>query len=160
MSFGLMLALAAGSAIAGAAAQTPRQTPPPSAANPSIDTPRPIDAVDSVFIEELTWMEVRDAIRAGKKNVIVATGGIEQNGPYLTTGKHNLVLRATTETIARKLGNALSRRSSPSCRKATSSHQRVTCGIPERSACRNRPTPRSSPTSWRVSSSTASSTSS
>ena len=54
-------------------------------------------APDTVFIEELTWLEVRDAIRAGKKNVIVATGGIEQNGPYLTTGKHNFVLRATTE---------------------------------------------------------------
>jgi creatinine amidohydrolase/Fe(II)-dependent formamide hydrolase-like protein len=107
MSIGLTLALTAGSARVGAGEQTPQQTPPPSAANPSIDTPRPIDAVDSVFIEELTWMEVRDAIRAGKKNVIVATGGIEQNGPYLTTGKHNFVLRATTEAIARKLGNTL-----------------------------------------------------
>lgn len=72
-----------------------------------VNAPRPIEAVDSVFLEELTWMEIRDAIRAGKKTVIVATGGIEQNGPYLTTGKHNFVLRATTEAIARKLGNAL-----------------------------------------------------
>jgi creatinine amidohydrolase/Fe(II)-dependent formamide hydrolase-like protein len=75
--------------------------------NPDPDAPRPIDAVDSVFIEELTWMEVRDAIRGGSKTVIVATGGIEQNGPYLTTGKHNFVLRATTDAIARKLGDAL-----------------------------------------------------
>jgi creatinine amidohydrolase/Fe(II)-dependent formamide hydrolase-like protein len=63
--------------------------------------------VDSVFLEDLTWMEVRDAIKAGKTTAIVATGGVEQNGPYLVTGKHNLVLRATTEAIARKLGNAL-----------------------------------------------------
>eukprot|EP00913_Durusdinium_trenchii_P022845 g21449.t1 len=55
----------------------------------------------------LTWMEVRDAMKAGKKTAIVATGGIEQNGPYLVTGKHNVVLRATTEAIARKLGDAL-----------------------------------------------------
>lgn len=68
---------------------------------------RPIDAVDTVFIEDMTWMEVRDAMRAGKKTVIVATGGVEQNGPYLVTGKHNVVLRGTTEAIARKLGNAL-----------------------------------------------------
>lgn len=68
---------------------------------------RPIAAVDSVFIEELTWMEVRDAMKAGKKNVIIASGGVEANGPYLATGKHNYVLRATTEAIARKLGNAL-----------------------------------------------------
>lgn len=52
-------------------------------------------------------MEVRDAMRAGKTTVIVATGGIEQNGPYLAMGKHNYVLRATTDSIARKLGNAL-----------------------------------------------------
>jgi len=72
-----------------------------------IDAPRPITAVDSVFIEELTWMEVRDAIKAGKTIAIVGTGGIEQNGPYVATGKHNYVLQATTEAIARKLGNAL-----------------------------------------------------
>ena len=52
-------------------------------------------------------MEVRDALKAGKDTVIVATGGIEQNGPYLVAGKHNYMLRATTEAIARKLGDAL-----------------------------------------------------
>ncbi len=71
------------------------------------DTPRPIEALDTVFIEEMTWMEVRDAIKAGKTTVIVAAGGIEQNGPYLATGKHNYILQATTDAIARKLGNAL-----------------------------------------------------
>jgi creatinine amidohydrolase/Fe(II)-dependent formamide hydrolase-like protein len=55
----------------------------------------------------MTWMEVRDALRAGKTTVIVATGGVEQNGPYLATGKHDYILRGTTEAIARKLGNAL-----------------------------------------------------
>lgn len=69
--------------------------------------PRPIDAPDTVFIEDMTWLEVRDAMRAGKQTVIVATGGIEQNGPYLVTGKHNVILRGATEAIARKLGNAL-----------------------------------------------------
>jgi creatinine amidohydrolase/Fe(II)-dependent formamide hydrolase-like protein len=68
---------------------------------------RPIDAADSVWIEELTWLEVRDAIKAGKTTVIVPTGGMEQNGPYLATGKHNYVNRATCDAIARKLGNAL-----------------------------------------------------
>ena len=52
-------------------------------------------------------MEVRDALKAGRTTVIVPTGGVEQNGPYLATGKHNYILRATTEAIARKLGNAL-----------------------------------------------------
>jgi creatinine amidohydrolase/Fe(II)-dependent formamide hydrolase-like protein len=60
-----------------------------------------------VFIEELTWMEVRDAMKGGVDTVIVATGGVEQNGPYLATGKHNYVLRGTTEAIAKKLGKTL-----------------------------------------------------
>jgi creatinine amidohydrolase len=68
---------------------------------------RPLAALDSVWIEELTWMEVRDALKAGKTTVLVPTGGVEQNGPYLATGKHNYVLRATAEAIARKLGNTL-----------------------------------------------------
>jgi creatinine amidohydrolase len=79
----------------------------PDPMRPDPDAPRPIDAIDTVFLEEMTWMEVRDALKAGKDTVIVATGGMEQNGPYLAAGKHNYVLRATTEAIARKLGNAL-----------------------------------------------------
>ena len=68
---------------------------------------RPIEALNSVWIEELTWMEVRDALRDGKTTAIISTGGIEQNGPYLATGKHNYVLAGACEGIARKLGNAL-----------------------------------------------------
>jgi creatinine amidohydrolase len=79
----------------------------PDPIRPDPKSPRPIAAVDSVFIEELTWMEVRDALNAGKDTVLVATGGVEQNGPYLVTGKHNVVLRGTTEAIARTLGNTL-----------------------------------------------------
>jgi creatinine amidohydrolase/Fe(II)-dependent formamide hydrolase-like protein len=74
---------------------------------PDANARRPIDALDTVFVEEMTWMEVRDALRAGKTTVIVPTGGVEQNGPYLATGKHDYILRGTTEAIARKLGNAL-----------------------------------------------------
>src|SRR5262245_17817266 len=74
---------------------------------PDPNSPRPIDAVNSVFIEDLTWMEVRDAMKGGVDTAIVATGGVEQNGPYLVTGKHNVVLRGTTEAIARQLGKTL-----------------------------------------------------
>ena len=72
-----------------------------------MDMPRPIEALNSVWIDELTWMEVRDAIAAGNTTAIIPTGGIEQNGPYLATGKHNYVLRGACDAIARKLGNAL-----------------------------------------------------
>jgi creatinine amidohydrolase len=79
----------------------------PDPIKPDPNSSRPIAAVDSVFIEDLTWMEVRDVMKSGKDTVIVATGGVEQNGPYLVTGKHNVVLRGTTEAIARKLGSTL-----------------------------------------------------
>jgi creatinine amidohydrolase len=95
--------------IAHAVQSAPAQQPSaaPSAASPDPAMARPIDAFDTVFIEEMTWLEVRDAIKGGKLTVIVPTGGIEMNGPYLALGKHNYVNRATCEAIARKLGNAL-----------------------------------------------------
>lgn len=77
------------------------------AQSPEPDKPRPIPIRDSVFIEDLTWMEVRDLIAGGKTTAIVASGGVEQNGPYLVTGKHNVLLRGVTEAIARDLGDAL-----------------------------------------------------
>ena len=76
-------------------------------ANSDLETPRPVAALDTVFLEEMTWMEVRDALRAGKTTVLLPTGGIEQNGPYLATGKHNYIVRAVAEVVARRLGNAL-----------------------------------------------------
>jgi creatinine amidohydrolase len=69
--------------------------------------PRPIEMHDSIWIEDLTMMEVRDLLKAGKTTALILTGGIEENGPYLTTGKHNNVLRVTGDSIARSLGNAL-----------------------------------------------------
>ena len=72
-----------------------------------IDTPNPLTPPDSVWLEEMTWMDVRDAMKAGKTTVIVSTGGIEPNGPWLALGKHNYVLKANCDAIARKLGNAL-----------------------------------------------------
>lgn len=73
----------------------------------NLDAPRPIAAVDVVWIQDLTWMEVRDAMKAGKTTVIIPTASTEQNGPYVPTGKHYYVLVATAEATARKLGNAL-----------------------------------------------------
>jgi creatinine amidohydrolase len=62
---------------------------------------------DTVFIEELTWTEVRDAIKAGKTTIIFPTGGTEQNGPHMVLGKHNFIVKHAAERIARRLGNAL-----------------------------------------------------
>ena len=69
--------------------------------------PRPIDAHDSVWIEELTYLEVRDAMKAGKTTALVFAGSVEQNGPYMAGGKHLFAIKLVAEAIARKLGNAL-----------------------------------------------------
>ena len=83
---------------AATAATTPTTAPTPPTRSPPPTT---------VWLEEMTWMDVRDALKAGKTTAIIPTGGIEPNGPWLVTGKHNYVLHANCDAIARKLGNAL-----------------------------------------------------
>ena len=61
----------------------------------------------SVFLEDFTWTEVRDALRAGTTTVIVAVGGTEQNGPHMVLGKHNVRARALAARIATELGKTL-----------------------------------------------------
>jgi creatinine amidohydrolase len=61
----------------------------------------------TVFLEELTWTEVRDLIRSGTTTIILPTGGTEQNGPHMTLGKHNARVRALSAAIARALGGTL-----------------------------------------------------
>lgn len=68
---------------------------------------RPIAAGSSFWLEELTSLEIRDLIASGTTTVIIATGGIEENGPYLATGKHNLILEGVCPALAKELGNAL-----------------------------------------------------
>jgi hypothetical protein len=77
------------------------QTPSPQ------EAPRPIEAGTSLWTEELTWMEVRDAVRAGNTTILIGTGGVEQNGPYLAGGKHNFVLATVMPEIAKAIGNTL-----------------------------------------------------
>ncbi|HSF95322.1 MAG TPA: creatininase family protein [Thermohalobaculum sp.] len=61
----------------------------------------------SVYLEELTWTEVRRALDEGYTRIIVPTGGVEQNGPHMILGKHNYVVRETAGRIATELGDAL-----------------------------------------------------
>ena len=58
----------------------------------------------SVFLEDLTWTELRDAIGAGKTTIIVPIGGTEQNGPAMALGKHNRRVKLLSERIAVSLG--------------------------------------------------------
>ncbi|MEP6550707.1 MAG: creatininase family protein, partial [Gemmatimonadales bacterium] len=67
----------------------------------------PLRAQRSVYIEDLTWPEVQQAIRSGKTNAIIYTGSTEQNGPHMAIGKHNFIARWAAGAIAIKLGDAL-----------------------------------------------------
>jgi len=61
----------------------------------------------SLYIEDLTWPEVKAAIAAGKTTAIIYAGSTEQNGPHLALGKHNFIAHYAAGEIAKKLGNAL-----------------------------------------------------
>src|ERR1700730_14739334 len=87
----LALAGIAGLAIALAISQRPLTAPLP----------------DTIEIADMTWVEVRSAIARGYTTVIVPSGGIEQNGPHMILGKHDYIVRANAERIARELGHAL-----------------------------------------------------
>ncbi|MES2523804.1 MAG: creatininase family protein, partial [Gemmatimonadota bacterium] len=119
LAHGLLLAAMSATIAITSAAQTAPATAAPAAgrsmgggqcsASPynCADAPNPLPAAKTVWLEEMTWMDVRDALKAGKTTVIIPTGGMEPNGPWLVAGKHNYVLHTNCEAIARKLGNAL-----------------------------------------------------
>lgn len=61
----------------------------------------------SVYLEELTWTEVREATKSGRTTIIVPAGGTEQSGPHIALGKHNVRVKVLAGRIAEALGNAL-----------------------------------------------------
>jgi creatinine amidohydrolase/Fe(II)-dependent formamide hydrolase-like protein len=66
-----------------------------------------LEKPSSVFLEELTWTEVKEFLDNGRTTVIIPTGGTEPNGPHLVLGKHNVRVKYMAEKIAIELGNAL-----------------------------------------------------
>jgi len=69
--------------------------------------PNPLPLSPTIELEKMTWMEVRDRIAAGYSRVIVPTGGIEQNGPFVALNKHDLIAKAVSVRVASILGNTL-----------------------------------------------------
>jgi creatinine amidohydrolase/Fe(II)-dependent formamide hydrolase-like protein len=67
----------------------------------------PVHLTGAPYIETMTWTEIRDAIQAGKKTVIIPTGGTEQNGPHMILGKHNYIITFAAGLMAERLGNTL-----------------------------------------------------
>lgn len=79
----------------------------PSWAQKPTPTPPPLTTIGSIWMEDMTWPEIRDALAAGKTTVIIPTGGTEQNGPAIVLGKHNFILKYTALAIAQRVGNTL-----------------------------------------------------
>jgi len=61
----------------------------------------------SVYLEDLTWPELRAEIQSGKTTILVPIGGTEQNGPQMALGKHNVRAHVLAGKIARALGFAI-----------------------------------------------------
>ena len=64
-------------------------------------------APPSVYLEDLTWPEVKAALAEGQTTIIVPIGGTEQSGPQLVLGKHNQRVHKLAGDIAHALGNTL-----------------------------------------------------
>ena len=78
---------------------------------PTMDTApagiSPTNPPDTVFIDELTWEETRDRMKAGWTTAIVPTGGTEKNGYHMALGKHNVIVTYSADQMARRLTKTL-----------------------------------------------------
>ena len=53
--------------------------------------PARAQAPDTVWLEELTWTELRDLVRSGTTTIIIPVGGVEQSGPGLAHGFRTVI---------------------------------------------------------------------
>jgi creatinine amidohydrolase len=74
---------------------------------------------ERVLIEELSWTDVRDAIAAGRRTVLLACGAVEQHGPHLPTGTDTYLGTEIAARAARISGAALV---APTLRPGLSEH--------------------------------------
>ncbi|HEY6354125.1 MAG TPA: creatininase family protein [Burkholderiaceae bacterium] len=61
----------------------------------------------SLWLDDLTSVELRELMAQGTTTVLLPIGGTEQNGAHLALGKHNVRVRVLAARIAEQLGNAL-----------------------------------------------------
>ena len=58
-------------------------------------------------MEEMNWVDIKEAINGGFKTVIIGVGSTEQHGPHLPTQTDALIADVIVNLIAQKLKNAL-----------------------------------------------------
>lgn len=85
----------------GSGGQRPPMTPEQQAAlaakrQAEMTAPRPIEALDSVWTEDLTWMDVRDVIKEGKTTALILT----DMGKMIVELRTRLTVDAIHKTMA------------------------------------------------------------
>lgn len=60
-----------------------------------------------VLMEEMSWVEIQEALEQGRQTVILVSGSVEQHGPHLPTGTDTILGYEVAQRAARKLGNTL-----------------------------------------------------
>lgn len=70
-------------------------------------TPAMAEPPRHLFIEDLTWTELRREVEAGVATVIIPIGGVEQSGPHMALGKHGSRVRQLSGRIAEAVGGTL-----------------------------------------------------
>jgi len=73
----------------------------------------------TVLLEEMSWLQIKNAMEAGYKTVVIALGAIEQHGPHLPEGTDSMLGYTMAEALAKELGNALV---APTIRPGLSEH--------------------------------------
>ncbi|MGI9381308.1 MAG: creatininase family protein [Methyloligellaceae bacterium] len=63
--------------------------------------------LSSLRLEDLTWTEIAHAQKNGFDTILIPTGGTEQNGPHVILGKHNYIIRMTSDKVAEIIGKTL-----------------------------------------------------
>ncbi len=62
---------------------------------------------EEVLIERMTWTDVRDAMAAGKRTVIVPVAAMEQHGPHMAIGTDTYLGYEISVRLAKALGDGL-----------------------------------------------------
>jgi creatinine amidohydrolase len=65
------------------------------------------DGLDSIFLEDLTWIQVELALTRGMTGVVVPLGAVEQHGPHLPLSADADRSIALALRVARRLGDSL-----------------------------------------------------
>jgi len=74
---------------------------------------------NTVFMEEMTWKEIKQSIEEGKDTAILVAASMEQHGPHLPIATDTIIGYALAGSAAQRLGNALV---APVIRPALSQH--------------------------------------